>query len=204
MSICHKCGGVLQNGICAACGYDPSRDYGRYPTFAMLPGRTIPQPRREPDDAAACPGCGGKQFFFRPGAKELVCVRCGHTLAVSAPQPAAKPAVKPAPVPDAVKPQAHRPVPSIKAIAAGANHTVVLYLNGTVRAVGDNSAGQCDTDSWKNIEAIAAAGNLTVGLKSDGTIVVTGASFLLQSASACRDIKAIATGGSHILALNKL
>lgn len=137
MSTCHKCGGALRNGICAACGYDPSRDYGRYPTFAMLPGRTISQPRREPDDAAACPGCGGKQFFFRPRAGALSCVRCGHVLTVGAAQPPAKPAPKPAPAPDAGKPQAHRPASPIKAIAAGANHTVVLYLNGTVRAVGD-------------------------------------------------------------------
>ena len=172
MTNCPICHTQLHNSPCPACGYDPSRDYGRYPTFAMLPGRAVPQSRREPDDAAACPGCGGKQFFFRPDAKELICVRCGHTLAVSAPQPA----VKPAPVPDAVKPQAHRPVPSIKAIAAGASHLVGLRADGTVCSVGTG----CDHRDWSDIRHIWAGGSVTLGARTDGTLVCTDPAVLKQ------------------------
>lgn len=36
-------------------------------------------------------------------------------------------------------------------IAAGRGHTVGLKLDGTVVAVGDNTYGQCDVGSWRNI-----------------------------------------------------
>ena len=58
------------------------------------------------------------------------------------------------------------------AISAGADHTVGLKSDGSVVAVGDNSYGQCNVDSWADIVAISAGTDYTVGLKSDGTVVV--------------------------------
>ena len=62
----------------------------------------------------------------------------------------------------------------IKAVAAGYNHSAALLENGRVVAVGDNQAGQCDTEDWRNIIAIAAGARHTVGLKADGTVVAVG------------------------------
>ena len=62
----------------------------------------------------------------------------------------------------------------IKAIAAGAYHTVGLKTDGTVVAAGDGTLGQLKVSSWKNIKAIAAGGYHTVGLKEDGTAVAAG------------------------------
>lgn len=59
-------------------------------------------------------------------------------------------------------------------IAVGLSHTVILNADGTVTAVGDNSCGQCDVSSWKDIVEIAAGRNFTLGLRSDGTLVACG------------------------------
>ncbi len=59
-------------------------------------------------------------------------------------------------------------------IDAGANHTVLLRTDGTVAACGDNTYGQCDVGSWKNIVQISAGANHTVGLRADGTVVAVG------------------------------
>ncbi len=59
-------------------------------------------------------------------------------------------------------------------LAAGANHTAVLYADGTVAAVGDNAYGQCDVTAWRDIVQIAAGAYHTVGLKKDGTVVAAG------------------------------
>lgn len=66
MSTCLKCGGMLRNRICAACGHDPSRDYSRFPTFAMLPvwPRTSGEPKHEPHrrpEIRRHPGRHGRQ-----------------------------------------------------------------------------------------------------------------------------------------------
>lgn len=60
------------------------------------------------------------------------------------------------------------------AISAGTKHTVGLKSDGSVVTVGDNSYGQCDTDSWTDIVAISASTYHTVGLKSDGSVIAVG------------------------------
>ncbi|GAA4675917.1 hypothetical protein [Gordonia humi] len=69
------------------------------------------------------------------------------------------------------------------ALAAGRRHWVGLRTDGTVAAVGDGRAGECDVGGWTDVVAVAA-GNVhtarntgrshTVGLRSDGTVVATG------------------------------
>jgi len=59
-------------------------------------------------------------------------------------------------------------------VAAGGVHTVGLKSDGTVIAVGDNSAGQCDVGGWRDVVQVAAGYEHTVGLKADGTVVAVG------------------------------
>lgn len=62
----------------------------------------------------------------------------------------------------------------IKSVKAGRDHTVALYSDGTVRAIGSNAYGQCNTSEWIDIEQISTMRLHTVGLKSDGTVVSVG------------------------------
>lgn len=62
----------------------------------------------------------------------------------------------------------------IASVEAGRDHTVALYSDGTVKAIGSNQYGQCDTTDWMGIEKISTMRFHTVGLRSDGTVVATG------------------------------
>ena len=59
-------------------------------------------------------------------------------------------------------------------IATGKMHAAILLPDGTVTAFGDNTFGQCSTDSFRNIKAIAAGFQHTLGLRTDGTVAATG------------------------------
>ena len=59
-------------------------------------------------------------------------------------------------------------------IVTGRNHTVGLKSNGSVVAVGDNRADQCDVVDWTDIVAVSVGEGCTVGLKSDGTVLAAG------------------------------
>ena len=61
-----------------------------------------------------------------------------------------------------------------KMIATGLHHTLGLKNDGTVLAVGENNAGQCDISDWRDIVAIATDYEHTVGLKSNGTVLAVG------------------------------
>lgn len=92
----------------------------------------------------------------------------------------------------------------IVAIAAGYDHTVALYADGTVKAVGDNSEKQCDLSGWKDITAISAGYHHTTGLKKDGTVVMAGLSFNhREDALQWRDIVAISDGIWHTVGLKR-
>ena len=53
-------------------------------------------------------------------------------------------------------------------IAAGGRHTVGIRPDGTVVATGNNDDGQCNVDSWTDIEHVAAGFSHTVGLEEGG------------------------------------
>ncbi len=71
----------------------------------------------------------------------------------------------------------------VTSLAAGRRHSVCSRSDGSVRAVGNGAAGECDVLGWADIIAVAA-GNVhtatntgrshTVGLRSDGTVLATG------------------------------
>ena len=96
-------------------------------------------------------------------------------------------------------PVAHAAIPEV---AAGRVHTVGLTTDGTVMAVGDNDAGQCDVTSWTGIFQVAAGGSHTVGLKSDGTVVAVGDNDYGQcDVASWTEIVQVATGGYHTVGL---
>lgn len=86
----------------------------------------------------------------------------------------------------------------------GKNHTVILYSDGSVAAIGRNSNGQCDVDSWKDIIQIAAGHDHTVGVRSDGTVVATGKNSDGQcNVSSWKNVIQVAAGEAHTLGLRK-
>ena len=86
----------------------------------------------------------------------------------------------------------------------GENHTVILYSDGSVAAIGRNSDGQCNVGSWRDIIQIAAGFNHTVGVRSDGTVVAVGRNTGGQcNVGSWRNIVQVAAGEAHTLGLRK-
>lgn len=262
---CPVCSSSRFASTCPDCGFDPSRDYDRFPTFGPVGkalSRAALRSRLAPADAQRCEKCGGTSFVIRVPDNTRRCSSCGWSpeerpilrctcgspyftarlsdgalmcplcsrsipledflkalhrpIAVPAPQPAAPepPAFKS--LLDSLKTQPRTvpvtpdPKPVITAIAAGDAHTVILFSDGTVRAVGDHSQGQCNVSSWSNIKAIAAGSKHTVGLRHDGTVVAAGASVSKRHvANHCcavdkwKGVTAIAAGADFTLGLRK-
>lgn len=84
------------------------------------------------------------------------------------------------------------------AVDGGRSHSVVLYNDGTVATIGDDSYGQRSTSGWRNIIQISTFADHTLGLKADGTVVATGNNRQGQcNVSDWTDIVAIAAGSQH-------
>ena len=62
----------------------------------------------------------------------------------------------------------------VVAVAAGSVHTVGVCADGTVRAAGDDTHGQCGVRGWRDVTAVAAGASHTLGLRADGTAVAVG------------------------------
>lgn len=67
-----------------------------------------------------------------------------------------------------------------KYISIGSSFVVAIQADGLVKAVGDNTYGQCDTSGWRDVVAVATGIDHTLGLKSDGTVYATGSNELGQ------------------------
>ena len=94
----------------------------------------------------------------------------------------------------------------IQSISCGPFHLVALKKDGTVRAYGENDAGQCDFrwPDWMNIVAVEVCYDNTIGLKSDGTIVMTKKDDLfIAEASSWTEIVAISAGTHAIVGLKE-
>lgn len=59
-------------------------------------------------------------------------------------------------------------------VAVGFYHTVGLRPDGSVAACGDNSFGQCEVSSLRDVTAVAAGAYHTVALHRDGTVSAVG------------------------------
>lgn len=65
-----------------------------------------------------------------------------------------------------------------KKMALGLTHTLKLRPDMTVRALGSNTAGQCDVAAWENIKQVACGNYFSMGLNADGRIFSAGKDFL--------------------------
>lgn len=90
----------------------------------------------------------------------------------------------------------------VKSVKAGRDHTVALYSDGTVRAIGSNAYGQCNTSEWIDIEQISTMRLHTVGVKSDGTVLAVGMNKDGQcNVEQWNDIVGISAGDHHTVGL---
>jgi hypothetical protein len=67
-----------------------------------------------------------------------------------------------------------------KYMSIGSSFVVAIQADGSVKAVGDNTYGQCDTSGWRDVVSVATGIEHTLGLKSDGTVYTTGSNELGQ------------------------
>ena len=124
------------------------------------------------------------------------------SLPTPTPTPVPTPTPTPSPTPEPAAPaQTPKATPEPVVLlpegrlAAGFAHTVVLMEDGTVRAFGDNSRGQLNVDSWRNVVAVAAGAYHTLGLTADGSVLACGDNEFLQlDVAFYRGVKAIAAG----------
>ena len=224
---CPVCEAVMTSSVCS-CGYDESRNYEKYPTLGTLPVgvESVCGLQNRRNDLVRCGRCGGYAFSLNRKTGALACIGCGRALSEAEVEPLRhtmgwknKTDVIEDPIPSGQKDQRQllgilgqiqqklAMEPSydpqrIVATAAGWSHTVALYADGTVAAVGDNGEGECDLASWQDIIAICAGNKCTTGLKKDGTVVTTSLR-LKEQIREWKDIAAIAMGLSHIVGLKK-
>lgn len=98
--------------------------------------------------------------------------------------------------------------PQMGMIDCGNYHSVYLFPDGTVTAMGSNKESEyanyglrCDVWDWENIVQVSAASH-TVGLRGDGTVVATGVNRYGQcDLSHWTDIVQVFAGDNHTLGL---
>ena len=59
-------------------------------------------------------------------------------------------------------------------VAAGEGHAVALEYGGSVEAMGLNTCGQCEVDTWNGVSFVACGRYCTVGVAADGTLRTAG------------------------------
>ena len=86
-------------------------------------------------------------------------------------------------------------------LAVGNAHTVALCSDGTVRATGDNSRGQCDASGMTDVVEIDAHAMDTVLRKADGSIVCFGAHDYAPKTASWTDIVQLAPAAYGLVGL---
>ena len=108
----------------------------------------------------------------------------------------------PVPVPTLTPAPVQSEHTAYKPLAAGSNHTLRIYPDGTIFAVGQNQDRRCDVSGWTDIIAAAAGDRHTVGLRANGTVVAVGYDGYDQcDVSGWTDITAVAAGANHTVGL---
>lgn len=88
------------------------------------------------------------------------------------------------------------------AVDGGESHSVILYNDGTVATIGDDTYGQRSTSGWRNIVQISTFANHTLGLKNDGSVVAAGTNYQDQcEVYDWEDIICVAAGAQHSVGL---
>ena len=87
-------------------------------------------------------------------------------------------------------------------VASGEDHTVILLSNGRVVAFGDNTYGQCNVSSYKDVVMISAGKYHTIVLMADGTVAAAGDNTYGQcNVAALTGVTMISAGYEHTLFL---
>lgn len=90
------------------------------------------------------------------------------------------------------------------AVDGGKKHSIILYNDGKVVTLGDDTHGQRSTTGWRDIVAVSTFYDHTLGLKSDGTVVAAGENADGQcEVENWKDITAIAAGSRHSVGVRK-
>ena len=206
MKTCPVCKAEYDAAICPDCGFDPSCDYESFPTLAMLAGSVESISRRNQlfsngQTLFRCPLCSSHSFGLCPAEQQVRCLKCQTVLALD---DIFSVTVIEEPSEDAPAPR------RVQSVALGTNHTVVLYDDGTVAAVGNNDYGQCNVYAWKNIRLILAGDGYTLGISDDpddpekSHIVTAGHNLYGQcNVSSATDCIAASGGKYHTLFLKK-
>ena len=199
MFLCPVCKKKNDSMLCK-CGFDGSRDYLRFPTFARID--TGAAPLRSPQIAAAkteeadillkCPNCAGTGFVYNLEKQCYSCMTCGTYLSHERFGKLIR----------AEKQTLQLQPPRVRQIACGWNHISVLYSNGRVLTVEDEDYGICETREWSNIEKLAAGYHVTLGIQSGGKAFAAGENSDGQCDVQDWDhIEAVAAGRFHSLGI---
>lgn len=194
------------NSLVCACGYDASRDYEKYPTFAPgLKGLTsVTGLRDRRNNLVRCEGCGGHTFVLNKKTGSLACADCGRALSAEELRPLAealgmqKTARKPEPKPE-MKPAASKqpaPAQSGKLVMPGE----LLNVLGKIQ---QKQAAEPKADP-KRIVAVSAGYNHTAVLYADGTAAAVGSNKYGEcNLSSWNNLVAVAAGFGITTGLKK-
>lgn len=61
-----------------------------------------------------------------------------------------------------------------KHIGVAGEYIVAVQKDGTVKAAGDNTYGQCNTTAWREVVAVSCTFYYVLGLRADGTVYAVG------------------------------
>ena len=215
--ICHA--NMPPETICDVCGYDPSRDYSRYPTFGPLPPNTPVQTCHV--DFLRCSACGGVSFRFRTGDRVFVCTNCRQTHPLDAPAaPRRRSGIFAGLYHVGVVIGGHAAVSGlelpgleafllghhdVRSMAFGPYHCVVLDQEGTAHFFRDPERGPKLPDKpMPNVREVAAGYAHVALLRKDDSVIVidsSGVSHIVKKSGDGSKVRSIAAGSHHTVVL---
>lgn len=88
-------------------------------------------------------------------------------------------------------------------VAAGKYNTILIYSDGRISIVGDNTYRELDAADWTEIAAAGAGDEYVAALRRDGTVVAAGKNRYDEytGVKSWRNVVAISTGDFHLAAL---
>ena len=215
---CPICGKKLTAMVCD-CGYDRSRDYEKYPTFApVLRGvESIAVLRDRLDNLVRCGRGQVAEELKKAAQPTIVSIETGKMCTMILWSNGAVTAVGDWFItPTWGKQNWKDPenligeLKDVKSVVLPKSSygMVALKKDGTVLAVNSDGSILRETGCWRNIVAVSVCGDYAdtvVGLKKDGTVVVAGDRWYSTKfdVSNWRDIVAISVCENHIVGLKK-
>lgn len=105
--------------------------------------------------------------------------------------------------PKMAAPQSSQEEKRLVFISGGKKHSVGLFSDGTVFAVGSDGYGQCKTSAWKDVRSVLALDNHTIALCNNGKVLATGYNWYGQcNVSGFSNVVALAGSNALTVALH--